>query len=321
MLDLFTQTETGLSNTEQQALSTYEATIATGLQTFVEVGTALLAIRVERLYRAQYETFDTYCRERWGFSDEYARLSINGARVVGNLMANPTMVGFLPQSERVVRPLTRLEPDQQREAWKQAVDTAPNGKITAAHVQATVDAMRTPARVGKPESLHISDDSYEWFTPPEYIEAARTVMGRIDTDPASCPEANKIVQAETFYTADDDGLAYPWPGNVWLNPPYNMPWVERFIDKAIAEYDAGRASAVLVLTNNSTDTGWFHKLFTRCPTCFTRGRIRFLGAGGEILATRQGQAIFYLGRDKATFVREFSQFGIVVEVVIDDQQP
>ena len=150
-------------------------------------------------------------------------------------------------------------------------------------------------RQAKPESLHVSDDSYEWFTPAEYIEAARRVMGSIDTDPASCATANRVVQAGTFYTVDDDGLLYDWPGNVWLNPPYNMPWIERFIDKAIIEYGSGTARAVMVLTNNSTDTAWFHKLLSIAPVCFTRGRIRFWGADGDTLATRQGQAIFYLG--------------------------
>lgn len=171
---------------------------------------------------------------------------------------------------------------------------------------------------GKPESLHISDDSYEWFTPSEYIEAARAVMGSIDTDPASCIEANKVVQAGTFYTVAEDGLSLPWRGNVFCNPPYNMPWIQRFIDKAIAEYGAGNVGQAIVLTNNSTDTGWFHSLLSRCPVCLTRGRVRFWGADGDTLATRQGQAIFYLGPRAEAFTKEFSVFGAVVARVDGD---
>lgn len=42
---------------------------------------------------------------------------------------------ILPTHEAQIRPLTRLQPDLQREAWLQAVDNAPHGKITAKDVQ------------------------------------------------------------------------------------------------------------------------------------------------------------------------------------------
>jgi hypothetical protein len=37
----------------------------------------------------------------------------------------------IPTNEAQVRPLTDLEPEQQREVWLQAVDSAPMGKVTA----------------------------------------------------------------------------------------------------------------------------------------------------------------------------------------------
>lgn len=159
---------------------------------------------------------------------------------------------------------------------------------------------------------HVSDDTYDWFTPKEYIEAARRVMGSIDLDPATCTEANQVVRATKIYTPETDGLSHDWTGNVWLNPPYSTPHISLFLTKLLEAFDAGRVKQAVALTNNSTDTNWFHILAERFPFCLTRGRISFWGHGGEILATRQGQSLFYLGKRVAAFRDEFSQFGIVV---------
>ncbi len=53
-----------LSTDEQTQLTTHETTINAGLQTFHEVGNALLAIREARLYRQDFATFEDYCRQR-----------------------------------------------------------------------------------------------------------------------------------------------------------------------------------------------------------------------------------------------------------------
>src|SRR5262245_53493835 len=124
----------GLSRVEVRSIEQYEAIIERGLETFVEVGTALLMIRDGRLYRASYGAFEDYCRERWGMSRQRANQLVDAATVAGNLT---TMV-VSPTSERQTRPLAHLDSVQQREAWLRAVETAPNGKPTAAHVQTTV---------------------------------------------------------------------------------------------------------------------------------------------------------------------------------------
>lgn len=60
----------------------------------------------------------------------------------------------------------------------------------------------------------------EWFTPAEYVEAARLVLGEIDLDPATHETAQKWIKATQYFTRADDGLKREWRGRVWLNPPY-----------------------------------------------------------------------------------------------------
>jgi phage N-6-adenine-methyltransferase len=40
------------------------------------------------------------------------------------------------------------------------------------------------------------------------------------------------VPADKYYTEVEDGLAQPWLGCIWMNPPYSKPtpWVDKFIE-------------------------------------------------------------------------------------------
>lgn len=284
-------------------LAECEYIIERGLNTFVEVGAALLEIRDNRLYKDGYSTFEDYCRERWGMVRRQADRLIQAAEVTENLRP----MGLIPTSERQTRPLVGLPPEQQFQVWQQVVDTAPNGKITGEFVQEVVD------RVTRPENIHVSDDSYEWYTPEEYIEAARKVMGRIDLDPASCEEANQVVRAKKYYTQEEDGLNQDWNGKVWLNPPYNMPDVQIFTSTASSLYQSREVDEAIILVNNATDAGWFHDLLEKYPVCFTRGRVKYWGPHAS--QARQGQAIFYLGKNTQSFKKEFSKFGLVMHLL------
>lgn len=64
-----------------------------------------------------------------------------------------------------------------------------------------------------------SSETNEHFTPKAIVEAAREVLGRIDVDPASCAVANEVVQAESFFSATDNGFTRSWFGKAFLNPP------------------------------------------------------------------------------------------------------
>ena len=149
---------------------------------FYEAGKALQSLRDRRLYRSTHKTFEEYCRDRFGHSRQKSNYLIAAAGVYDNLTTigcqnlpiddlttNSSQIPptsktsdlttnsgqILPTSERQVRPLTPLEPSQQREVWQQAVETAggkvPSGRVVKDTVQRIMERTKVPNpyRVGE----------------------------------------------------------------------------------------------------------------------------------------------------------------------------
>lgn len=119
-----------------RSLDELKGIVSAGLTSFVEVGRALAEIRDRKLYRETHKTFEAFCSDEWGMNKRYANRLICGSDIVEAM--GP--MGPVPQTERQARPLTRVPLDEQAEVWRQAVDTAPGGKVTAKHVASVVDA-------------------------------------------------------------------------------------------------------------------------------------------------------------------------------------
>jgi hypothetical protein len=118
----------------------------------------------------------------------------------------------------------------------------------------------------------------EWLTPPEIIEA----LGPFDLDPCS-PRVRPWPTATTHYTIEDDGLAQPWSGSVWLNPPYGPQsgkWLER-----LAAHNNG-----IALMFARTDAEWFHRYVWNAATAlkFLRGRLHFHSVDGKRSTNNSG---------------------------------
>jgi phage N-6-adenine-methyltransferase len=152
----------------------------------------------------------------------------------------------------------------------------------------------------------------EWYTPTEYIEAARRVLGGFDLDPASCEEANQTVGASSYYSESDSGLDHGvWKGRVWLNPPYGR-LAGAFVVRCAEQYQTGNVTAAVILVNaHCTDTTWFQPLWDGA-LCFTRGRLNFAAGTAARSGSTHGSVFAYLGPDSAAFAREFAQFGAIV---------
>jgi len=150
----------------------------------------------------------------------------------------------------------------------------------------------------------------EWYTPLEYIQLARKVMGSITLDAASSAEAQKRVCADNYFSKADNALAQPWYGNVWLNPPYSRDLMGLFIEKLIAEL--ANVDQLILLTHNYTDTQWFQGAEEHAARiCFTAGRVRFVDRQGAVSSPTQGQAFFYFGRRLKKFETVFGDIGFV----------
>lgn len=159
---------------------------------------------------------------------------------------------------------------------------------------------------------HVAQNSgnNEWYTPAEYIEAARATMGRIDCDPASNELANQLVQARRFYTIDNPGLglAAPWGDTVWMNPPYSQPLCATFCAELAERVKFVKEACVLV--NNATETSWFKVIATLASSIlFTGKRVRFYGPNGTKGAPLQGQAVIYIGQHPKRFEESFKGLG------------
>jgi hypothetical protein len=128
-----------LTDAERARLAELEGVISTGLQTFVEVGTALLEIRETGLYAESSSSFEDYCQEKWGMTRRRASQLIEGAEIYlqigcenaehrnhGSDVAIKKGVNSAvqPTNERQVRPLSRLPEGERQEAWNEAVEAA-----------------------------------------------------------------------------------------------------------------------------------------------------------------------------------------------------
>ena len=114
-----------------------------------------------------------------------------------------------------------------------------------------------------PQTEMTSDD---YYTPAWIFE---TLGLTFDIDVAAPPGGIPWIPARRYYTIADDGLAQPWEGLIWMNPPYSSAteWVRRFIEHGngiallpvvktkwfISLWEHKDISNTLVLNSDSTD--------------------------------------------------------------------
>jgi len=153
-------------------------------------------------------------------------------------------------------------------------------------------------------AVHFSSRTAEHYTPEIIIAATLACLGEIDLDPCSDGGEPPNIPARTHYTAGDDGLAHPWHGRVYMNPPYGRE-IGDWVEKLCTEHEAGRVTEAVALLPSRTDTQWWRRL-REYPVCFVQGRLTFVGSQDPAPFP---SAAFYLGPDVARFCRAFRHLG------------
>lgn len=186
-----------------------------------------------------------------------------------------------------------------------------------------------------------TSEDFEYYTPSEILSLVREVMGEIDLDPASCAIANETVQADMFFTKEDDGLSKPWKGKVWMNHPFHkgekacakkckkkkcdpknakgrghcitedIPSNLEWINKLDSEYKCGNVTEALCITFSSMSEGWMWPLLHQLQ-CFPKGRIHYRKPDGTVDGSAtKGSVITYFGPNKEKFREVFGRIGVV----------
>ena len=151
--------------------------------------------------------------------------------------------------------------------------------------------------------------SDEWYTPPEILAA---IGETYDLDPCAPSQGRAYysVRAAKEYTIDEDGLAQPWEGFVFMNPPFggrngHLPWLRKFLAH-------GNGIAVV---RAYTSAAWFHDYAVRAHCmCFPRGKTKFVRPDGTI-GKAPGHGVVLLGMgNRAVAALERSGLGLCLRL-------
>ncbi len=306
--------------------------------------------RIHAALRYQHPGFVDYCRSKPGLSNGTAYKMIDVAKKF------PESGNILIESREALHILASAPADAREEALTRALQgeaitysrareiveeeqdarrydgftaiPAPIGddndplsdyeeQVAAQYVPAVEYIPSPPPSRAQQFAVMVSSETNEWYTPANIIALAREVLGDIDLDPASCAAADLTVRAKDYYDQERNGLAQPWGGRIWLNPPYGKTrgrsnqdvWAE----KLIAEYTEGTTTAAVMLVKAAFGYAWFMRLWHTYPICILDERLYFTPEDGEEDGqAKAATAILYFGPNVARFKQVFRPLGRVI---------
>lgn len=158
-------------------------------------------------------------------------------------------------------------------------------------------------------------DTQTWITPRWIIDA----LGPFDLDPcAAYPRPWDCASANYHQgIGGTDGLAAPWFGRVWLNPPFHRYQVAEWVRK-LAQYGTGTA-----LLHARTEAEWFEPCWEKSTgILFLAERIHFHYPDGRRAKANSGApaCLVAFGADDAQRLRDANIPGWLV-CAWEPQQP
>ena len=149
--------------------------------------------------------------------------------------------------------------------------------------------------------------SDEWFTPAYIFDA---LGERFDLDVAAPVDGPRHVPAKDWL--HQDGLARPWHGFVWMNPPFGgrnglVPWLDKF-------FTHGHGIA---LTPDRTSAPWWQDAQGRAAALLLiRGKVKFERPDGTVgKSPGSGVTLWAAGGRGVQALRRASNLGSVLKVM------
>ena len=133
---------TKATTAKRQRLKQLETIIKDG---YYRQGEAFKEIRDARLYLLDYESFDAYCKVKWGHNRAWADRLIAAAKVAGDIkQIDPN--GSIPKNESQARALKKLTPEVQKSVLAELAET--NSTLTAHEIHKAAEKYKKPETNG-----------------------------------------------------------------------------------------------------------------------------------------------------------------------------